>query len=745
MNERIAKLKNLFLENSHHKYRLNNFECSIINDETKKLPLIIRKALAFKKAVEEMPIYIQDGELIIGGRTIFNLPVHHTDEEFEISKYSNNNIYNPVFNNVYNESIDEVGDKVADTNPPNYQKIINNGLQWYWNFADDKLKKNDLNEEQVNFYKAVKIVIDGAKNHIKRYVDLIDKKLSEENIEDKRRKELELIKENISYIIKNPPKTFFQALQLMYFIHSLLWIESICLVSFDRIDQYLYPLYKNDIEKGILDIDKATEIIQCFLIKINHEIDRPNNRFDWLKGDTGQTITLGGIKSGALIENGDNELTYLFMDAIKDLKLTDPHIHVRLGQNSNDKTWDKVLELISLGLGVPVIDWDENIIESLRNVGIYSEQDIANYCGTGCWEIIIGGKTSYRQCGNIDLLRPLEWVLFSGKNPIHEDPNIKPPIDNKFMGINIGKLSNLKTFEHFMNAYKAELRYYILMVVSNVIKTSLGYSPFLSTFVEDCLELGKDIKDGGARYKETDLQASSLANAADSLYTIKKLVYEQKELNLDELANILLNNYEKYEDLRQKIVNKLPKFGNDIDEVDYIAKEVAEFFSDEVTRYINGWGGPFRARIAGASSYVDNIKFIGATPDGRRIGDYTSLNSSPQLGMDKNGPTALLRSISKIDTKKFAGGFITDLKFSKDLFNTKENREKIKNLFKTFFKLGGKQLQVNVVDSDTLKDAQKHPELYKDLIVRVWGFSAYFVELPKEFQDHVIQRTELGI
>lgn len=745
MNERIKRLKELFLANSHYKYRLDKFEGTILNEDTEKLPLNIRKALAFKKAVEEMPIYVQEEELIVGGRTIFNLPRYHTDKEIEESRFSNNNVYDPIFNNVYNESIDEIGDKVPDTNPPNYQKIIGNGLQWYWDYADSKLKSGDLTQDQINYYRAVKIVIEGTQNHLRRYAELISKKLKEENLSNHRRNELSSIREDILYIINKPPQTFPQAVQLMYFIHSLLWVESVCLVPLTRIDQVLYPIYKKDIEQDNLTVEQAIEIIQCFLIKINYEIDRPNNRFDWLKGDTGQTITLGGIKSGTLSEIGDNELTYIIMNAVKELGLVDPHIHVRLWENSEDRIWDEVVDMVSLGRGIPVIDWDENIRESLRRVGIYSEKDIADYCGTGCWEIIIGGKTSYRQCGNIDLLRPLEWLLCEGKNPIHKDPNIRPPIDNKHIGINMGSLSQFETFEQFMNAYKAELRYYISMAVTNVIKTRLAYSPFLSTFVDDCLELGKDIKDGGARYRETDFQASSLANAADSLYTIKKLVYDQKEMNLDVLASIMKENYEDYESLRQRILNRLPKYGNNIDEVDNIAKEIAEFFSDEVTRYTNGWGGPFRARVAGASSYVDNTKFIGATPDGRKVGDYTSLNSSPQVGLEKNGPTALLRSICKIDTRKFAGGFITDLKFSKDVFRPKENREKVKSLIKAFFKMGGKQLQINVVNSDILKDAQKHPECHKDLIVRVWGFTAYFVELPKEFQDHIIQRAELGV
>lgn len=744
MNSRIKKLKEILLENSHFKYRVEKFKGTILNENTRDLPLNIRKALAFKKAVEEMPVYTQEEELIIGGRTIFNLPRYHTQKEIDESKFSPNMIHHPFFDSVFNESVDEVGDRVSDTNPANYQKIIKNGLLWYWKFADKELKAGKLDSDQINFYKAVKIVIEGAQNYCKRYVCLIDKKLKED-ISMQREEELLEMKKNVEHIIEDPPDNFYQGVQLIHFIFIMLWVEAITLVSLMRIDQILYPLYKKDIEKGLLTEDKGLEIIECLFIKINFDVDRPNNMFNWLKGDTGQTMTLGGTRSGDMNTDGENDLTFMFMKALKELGLIDPHVHVRLSKNSSEKMWDEVIDLVSYGRGIPVIDWDENIKNGLKKVGIYSEQDIADYSGTGCWEIIIDGKTSYRQTTNVNLLLPLEWVLFNGKNSIYSNRKSIPPIDDKYTGINMGDLDKYKTFEEFKEGYKTELRYYVLMLAVNVIKTKLAYNPFISTFVDDCLELGKDIKDGGARYKETDFQACSIANIADSLYSIKKLVYEDKELTLKGFSKILLDDYKGFEDFRLMIKNKFPKYGNDINDTDSIAKEVTEFFSDEVTRYTNGWGGPFRARIAGASSYVDTIKLVGATPDGRKIGDYASINSSPQMGSDKSGPTGIIKSVTNIDSSKFAGGFILDLKFSKDMFRTKLNREKVKDLLKTYFKLGGLQVQINVVDSDVLRDAQKHPDKYKDLIVRVWGFSAYFIELPKEFQDHVIKRTEIEI
>jgi len=744
VNKRTKKLKDMMLDGKHIQYRLDKFQGSILDENMEKLPLPVRKALAFKYAAENMPIFMLEGELVAGSRTIFNLPRYHTDKEIQDSRSSNNNISDPMFNNVYNESVDEIGDKVADTNPPNYQKLVKNGLGWYRDHAEKRLKDQGLTQAQRDFYESSVISLQAVQNYMKRFTALIDEELAGGTLTEQRRDELGTMRENMEHISAKAPVTFLQAVQLVNFIHVMLWTEGITLVSFERMDQALYPVYEAELKAGSITPEQAVEIIECFIIKVNEGVDRPNNRFEWLKGDTGQTVTLGGTLYGDMTKNGENDLTFLILKAIKNLGIIDPHLHIRVGELTSDRLWDEIIDLVALGRGIPIIDADVNIQKALQKVGIYSRQDIADYAGTGCWEIIMAGKTSYRQCGNIDLLRPLEWLLYGGINPRDENARKNPAIDNKYTGIRFEKL-DFDSFESFFNAYKSELRYYLMAVANNVIKTRLAYNPLNSALVDDCMERGEDIKDGGARYKETDFQASSLANAVDSLYSIKKAVFENKEITLEGFREIVKSDWDNSEDLRQKIRNKYPKFGNDLEEVDGLAREITDFFADEVTRYTNGWGGPFRARIAGASSYVDNIAILGASPDGRKAGDYTSQNSSPQLGFDKNGPTGIIKSVTAVDSSRFAGGFILDLKFSKDVFATPENREKVKDLFKTYIQLGGMQLQVNVVDSDVLRDAQKNPEKHKDLIVRVWGFSAYFVDLPAEFQEHVIKRTELGL
>jgi pyruvate-formate lyase len=746
MIERIEHLKRKLLDSTHFTYRQDPFPGSIFIDEkVKDFPLRIRKSLAFKQALETMPIYIQENELIISGRTIFNLPIYHTDDEIKRAQFSNNNIKDPVFNNVCNESVDEIGYKVADTNPARYEKILKQGLDWYVEFAKERQLGTDVSEDQKEYYRSVEITVSAAQNFIQRYADLIEEKLNDTTVSPERKAELVWMKQSVKRIQHKPPKGFYEAVQLVYFIWIMLWVEAITLVPFDRIDQFLQPFYEKDISNGKITREKALEIIECFFIKINFDVDRPNNRFEWLKGDTGQTITLGGSLPENPQVSGENEVTFICLDALKTLGLIDPHVHVRISPVSSEKLWDELIDLVSYGMGIPVIDFDKNIEKALAKTGIYSDYDIADYCGTGCWEIISGGRTSYRQCGNLDLLLPLEWILFSDSMKESRLESSNYLIDSTYRGIPVEDFAAITNFEEFMQLYFKELRYYIQSIVINVIRTDYGFTPFLSAFVDDCLVKGKEIKEGGARYMETDIQASSLANITDSLYSIKKLVFEENEFTLSEFAEILKNNYSGNEALRQKILHKITKFGNDNDEVDQLARDTAAFFSKEVSRWTNGWGGPFRARIAGASSYVDNMNIRRASPDGRKAGDYTSQNASPQLGADKKGPTALLNSITAIDTSLFPGGYILDLKFSADLFRTREGREKVGYMLKTFSEKGGMQLQINVANAEELKKAQREPEKHKDLIVRVWGFSAYFIELPKEFQDHVIKRTEFNV
>lgn len=751
MNERIKKLRELLKENSHHKYRKETLGISILNGNNIYKPFVIRKAIAFKEALTKLPIFIQDGELIVGGKTLYKLPEYITKEEinngikyFEdelTKKYDEYDDYNIVkIKNIYNFGHynigqDERGYGIPDSCPPNYSKVVKLGLPGIIEKVKEKLA---LSEDigTVDYLNAVLICYEGLKILIDRYLKLVLEKM--ENCRESRLKELKKIKEVLENIKKNRPSNFWETLQLVYFIQFCCWTENSYLVPIGRFDQFMYEFYKKDVlDNKIFSREDIKELIECFNIKLNYEIDRTHGKEGKIDSNTGQTIVLAGIDP-ITKDNAVNELTYLCLEICGELKLTDPKIHIRFNEKSSEMLWDKAIELLSVGMGFPGFDNEEATIKALRKVGkgYYREEDIDDYGIAGCWEPIIPGRSSFKQSGNFSLLQALEFVLNKG----YSFRDIKR--ENKW-GLYVGDLEDFKTFGDLMTVYKKELRFIIMMNAFYILSTKWTHQPFLSSLIDDCIEKGLDINEGGARYNEVDMSCSSLANAADSLYIIKKIVFDEKRLSLGEFVNILKDNYVGQEDLRQEILNKYDHFGNDIDEVDLIAKEIAEFAADEFTRYTNGLNGPFRQRIAGGGIDIYDSKELGASADGRKIGDFLALNGSPQSGVSNNGPTAIVKSFTKLDLTKFAGMSVLNIKFTPILVKDKEGKDGLRNLIKTYFKMGGQQLHINIIDSNILKEAQKEPEKYKDLIVRVWGFSAYFVNLPKDLQDHVIHRTEL--
>lgn len=746
MNKRIQYLRDLLKDKSHHKYRKNELGVSILNDNTRKMPFVIRKALSFKYALEHMPIFIQKKELIVGGRTVYSLPEYVTVEEkdngikdFEDEGYDN------VFDIHYNLGQDERGYGRPDGDPPNYQRLLEEGFPAFKKRLLEKLK-DERDNKKIEYYKAVKIAYEGLEILINRYAELAENIAKDKEGEESA--ELMAIAKNCRTLLKEKPKNTWQAVQLMYFVQFLSWTEDAYLVPIGRLDQILYPFYKNDVQlTKALSEEDVKELIECFYIKLNYEIDKTHGKAGKFESDTGQTVVIGGLdpKTG---KDATNELTYMIIEICEDLHLTDPKLHIRFHKNTPEKLWDKAVYLASLGMGFPTFDNDEAIMKALEKIGseYYSKEDILDYGISGCWEIIVPGKTSFRQCCNFDMLQPLEWTLNRGY--FFRDLNRKasgPFEDPKQWGLNVGELQSFTSFEDLLDAYKKQVRFSVMMNAYYIIRSRVTHQPFLSSFIDDCLDKGMDINEGGVRYNETDMQACSLANAADSLFIIKKIVFDEKKYPLEKFIEIVKNNYEGHEDLRQEIKNKYMHFGNDNEEADVIAKDIIEFFADEYNRYTNSLNGPFRARISGATSSVFFSTVLGPSPDGRHLGDFLAHNASPQAGCAKEGPTAIVKSLTKVDSSKFAGGEILTLKFNPEAVKTQSGLDGMKNIIKTYFDMGGLQLQTNVIDTKTLRAAQENPEQYKDLIVRVWGFSTYFVSLPKEYQDQIIQETEVGV
>lgn len=396
-------------------------------------------------------------------------------------------------------------------------------------------------------------------------------------------------------------------------------------------------------------------------------------------------------------------------------------------------------------MGFPTYENDDMIIPAILRHPEYTLEDARDYAASGCWEVTIQGKALNRNMGAVCALRMVEWALNNGRFALGT-PNVETAtglIGDRY-GIPTGELEWFDTYPKFFNAVKVQIKHHIDMVSSYVNRSMLSPSPFYSSLMEGTLETGRDFDANGCIYNETDFQLAALSNAADALYAIRKLVYEDKRYTLREFNEILLNDWAGHENLRQEILNSFPKFGNNCAEVDAIANEILQYYTQEVDKQRNAAGQTYRARVASATSYVYGSRILGASADGRKARQFYADDLSPMLGADRNGPTAIVLSCGNLDFSNCAGGEVLDMKFHPSALASPEGRSKFSALIKTYFKIGGMQTQINVLDNTVLLDAQKHPENYRDLMVRIWGFSAYFVAIDKHWQDHIIARSTLS-
>ncbi|GHT85513.1 dehydrogenase [Bacteroidia bacterium] len=742
MTERIQYLRKLLFANTHKQYRVKSLGVSVLDEENEQRSITIRKALAMKQAMELMPIYIQPGELIVGGKTVYSLPTYFTKQEIALGN-PNSEVhgYSNMFDIVFNLGQDERGYGQANSSAPDYAGLLEYGFTGMLEQSGNGLKEAKT-ERQKDFYESVAIVYEGIRLLLGRYEKLAQEQ-QKETKEQKRKDELSKIADTMHALAHRPPKNFYEALQTVYFVQFLLWQEGGYLVPLGRFDQYMYPYYRHSLEKGEFSHEEMEELVECMFLKLNYEIDETHGEDGKFESDTGQTVTVGGVIP-ATGEDATNELSYMCIDIKIDLHVVDPRLHVRFHENTDPKLWKRSADLSAEGMGFPTYDSDENIIAALLCHPEYTLEDARDYCSSGCWEIIIQGKSFNRNLGDIDCLRALEWALNDGESVIPVNENAIGLIEGRF-GLRTGHPANFEIFEDLIIAFKAQLKHNIDTIACNCNKGKLATAPLYSSVMKDCMTKGLDLAHGGGRYYETDFQLSSLSNAADALYAIKKLVYEDKRFALDEFVKIMHDNYEGHEELRQELINKMPKFGNADERVDAIAKDIVSYFSREVTKHRNHYDGPYRARIASSLGYVAIARTLGASADGRRHKDFYAADLSPGLGAERNGPTAAVISCGSMPTKGLAGGSIMDLTFHSGAFATQDSKDKFIDFIKVYFDAGGLQAQFNVTNVDTLRDAQKNPEKYPDLMVRIWGFSAYFIGMPKDYQDHIILRTQLQV
>jgi formate C-acetyltransferase len=726
--DRIEYLREEMLDVSHAHYRVRR-PLSILNGGVETKPVVIRKAMAFDLILREMPIFIENGELIVGSRTMF-LP-REREMKFWEEGVKRNLDFVPDAETLNGESPGlefyphyateeekalgrkvSIGEGYVTSHcTAGYGKVLEMGFGGIKEQALSGLKDVEPSSNQAGFLEAVAICMDGATHLVERYEEEA-KALASRTREPTRKRELQSIAEICNRIKTQPARTFHEALQLLWFTHMLILIESYNLMALGRLDQYLYPYYERDVAGGGLSREQAFELLACFFIKLNDTSD--------LHTDNGLNIMLSGLKPDG--EDGTNRLTHLCLDTYEAIRLTDPQINIRYHEKTPQDLLDRAVSIWRVG-PKPMIYNDHAVIEAMQKVGVAPE-DARDYCIDACQDLMIEGKSDF-------------YPIFAGIYGIHLLTIMERVVD---------RLATFSSFESFWKNLKEEVSADVRKYVEKAnqgdrILPKISPTPFLSATLHGCIEAGKDKTGGGTVYNFTGFVGGGLVNVADSAAAIKKLVFEEKRISAARLARAIQRDFEQDEPLRQMLKNKAPKWGSNDDYVDQLARELADHFCTEVLKYDNPRGGRFvpgffthhQARLGQA---------VRATPDGRKRGDPLAVSLSPSLGAEKNGPTGAILSASKINQSKCPLGTSLDLTFYGPSYHGLEERAKMASLIQTYMDMGGIEFQANTLDREVLRDAQRDPEKHRDLVVRVWGFNAYFVTLKREYQEEIIARTE---
>jgi formate C-acetyltransferase len=748
-------------------------------------PQIIRRAKAFKEVLERMTIYIREGELVVGnevstprGGAFFPETTSIWVDE-ELDTFENRSVDRFVTSSETKRIIREVlpywkGKTVEDRaraimpdqtrdlmdfqypvfSPQNmltnmvghiivdYEKLVNIGLNRISERIEEKLKEldpsNPDNMRKILFYKAERTVCDAAVAYARRYSQLATELAQKEANGTSRKAELERIAEICEWVPANPARNFYEGIQSYLFVHILGHFETDAqAISTGRLDQILYPLYKRDKEEGILNQEQALELLECFYIK-NFEL---NHLFD-LECATyfaGYSIT-ENLMLGGQDRNGNdatNELSYLCLEAESRMKLTQPALSVRVHKDSPREFLVKACEVVSMGGGKPSFFSDSVAIDQLLSDGV-SLEDARNYAIVGCVEATsIGNTYGWTNAAMFNLGKCLELALNQGRCRLsgrQVGPKTKDP-------------RAFASFDEVIEALRVQVAYFVKHMVISLNAIDLAHGelcqlPFLSLLVDDAIEKGEDISRGGARYNFTGPQAVGLSDVADSLIAIKELVFDKRSLSVADLTEALDSDFEGNEELRSMLINRNPKYGNGIDSVDALAKQVGLIYCEEVGKYKNPRGGPYRPGIYPVSANTPLGMRVGALPSGRKARVPLADGISPSHGSDQKGPTAVLRSAAKLDHVRATNGTQLNQWLTPGLLQDEKGIQCFADLIGGYFEHGGFHVQFNVVSKDTLLDAQKNPDAYRSLLVRVAGYSAYFTELSEPLQNDIIGRTE---
>lgn len=750
------------------------------------MPPILLRAMAFRRACEEAPLVIQDGELIVGCptgapragafspdlawrwlRDEIDTVSTRAQDPYDLAEEDKKVLLEEIFPFWEGKSQDEICEeqyKLAgvwklsaesgasdlsyhatsgggDTCPGYDVILLPKGMAKVREEAEEHLEKLSMEVPEdipkIYFYRSVLETVAGIENYTNRLADYADE-LAKKEKDPERKNELETIAAACRRVPLYPPRTFQEALQSVWTIESLLLLEENQTgLSLGRVDQYMYPYYQADIESGRLTPSEASDLIGCMLIKCSEIM--------WLQSAAGAmyfagyqpfvNMTVGGQKR----TGGDavNDLTYLIMDTVAKVKVYQPSLACRIHNTSPQKYMEKIVDVIKAGIGFPACHFDDAHIRMMLAKGMPME-DARDYCMMGCVEPQKSGRIyQWTSTGYTEWPIAIEFVLNRGVQRMNG-------VD---AGLDTGDLSQFKTWEQFDAAVKKQIDHITSLsatgtVISQMVVRDYFPKPLMSLLVEGCMENGKDVTAGGAVHNfGPGLVWSGLGTYADSMMAIKKLVYEDKKYTLEEIRDALWNDFKGYEKLRADCI-AAPKYGNDVDEVDEIASDIVTWTEDDHLRYRT----LYSVFAVGTLSISNNTPFgmiTGASANGRAAGAPLSDGISPSQGADVNGPTAVVRSVGKISVEDMNIGMVHNMKLMRGILETPQGRESLITLLRTASLLGNGQMQFSYIDNKVLRAAQKDPDKYRSLIVRVAGYSAFFVELSREVQDEIISRTTI--
>mgnify|MGYP000882035593 FL=1 len=777
MTNRVMKLKEQMLSEPRY---ASIEQAKIITDTYKAnedKPRIIQRALSLKAALTQLDISIQPDELIVGNRTagvrygvVFpesgstwvdkefeTLPTRPQDQFLvnqedinyfrnEIKPYWEGKSLEDVLRSRYGKEIDQIA-KVVKINQKDHAQghICPDCAAWLKRGPADIKSEADTKFQiadgtQKDFYESVSIVMSGVISFMDRYYQKL-MELAEREENSQRRETMEKSADICRKLSRQAPETFHEAVQSIWFLFVVLHMESnASSFSPGRMDKFLYPYYEKDIREGHLTKQEALEIIECLWLKFNQIVYLRNaHSAKFFAGfPIGFNIAIGGQDEAG--NDLCNDLSYLFLKAQEHLGLPQPNLSVRLHEYTEDKFLKEAIRVVSKGSGMPQFFNDKAIIPAMEELGI-EKKDAMDYAIVGCVELTTqGNNLGWSDAAMFNLNKVLELTLNGGKCLLTGEQ----------LAPDYGDLTRYETFEELEAVFQRYLDEYMdkmILACEEVEKAHIDLlpSPFLSSVIDQCLKKGMDVTTGGAHYNFSGIQMIQVANLADSLAAVKKLVYEDHKVDKKELLHALQCDFKGYEILKSRLLNKVPKYGNDVDWVDELGVKWAVYFKNRLSNYTNYRGGKYHTGMYTVSAHVPMGENVGASPDGRNAAKpLADGGMSPVYGRDIAGPTAVLKSVSKLDKNLTTNGGLLNMKFLPDFFKTEQGIDKFALFLRTFVDLEIPHIQFNVLKREDLLAAKENPEQYRSLTVRVAGYTAYFTELADELQNEIIARTSYG-